>query len=251
MPHTEPESLPQADFHLDDETLAAFVEKALETKRRERARQHLAACSHCFEQMARLRKSLSEREAMPRLSTPPDFVRKAKELVPADEVSVPLRQRMWDKIRSIRLPELKWRWKLVIPAAAAVAMILVIFIFLNQPAIRNYAMGGQLRIAEIDPLGFVGESDSVTFKGMQVELSADEKNLIFTWPEVAGAKFYHLDLIVNGEKQRLTPLQGIQTTSFSYPLKGIQLNTKYVWEISGKLEDGRSFQARAEFEIRK
>jgi len=251
MPHTEPEALPQADFHLDDETLAAFVENALEAKRRKRVQQHLRACSHCFEHMARLRKSLSERETMPRLSTPPDFVRKAKELVPADEVSVPIWQSMRDKIRSIRLPELEWRWRLVIPAAAAVAMILVIFIFLNQPAIRNYAMGSQLRIAEIDPLGFVGESDSVMFKGMQVELSADEKNLIFTWPEVADAKFYHLDLIVNDEKQRLTPLQGIDATSFSYPLESIQLNTKYVWEISGKLEDGRSFQARAGFETRK
>lgn len=236
--------------HIDEETLAAFVKNSLDGNERALVHKHLQQCPHCFVDMAMLRKSLTERGKIAFQPAPRRFIREAKALVAPVPTSESVWQKVWGKINTIPLPEFDWKYAILAPVG--VAILIVLFnLFQPKQTLENYSTGDLLIISKIDPLGFVGESDSVAYKGMKVELSEDEKNIIFTWPEVAGAKFYHLDLIVNGDRQRLTPPQGTQNVRFSYPLQQIQVKTKYVWEISGKLEDGRSFQARVSFIRRK
>jgi len=268
MKKIEIKALRKTNRHIKDETMAAFVGESLAAKKQSQVQRHLQDCHHCFENMARLRKSLTVRETLEFIPTPEEFIEEAKLLAVKQEGFLKIAYKKVNaKIATLIPSKSTWeeafvgiwnvasalfRWRVAIPALATVTI--AVFIAIMWPfgsPIKNYSMGNQLIISEIGPLGFVGEREVMEYKDMKVKLSDDRKNLIFSWQEVAGAKFYHINLIVDSEKQGITPLMGIQGTSFSYPLQGIMLNTKYTWEISGKLEDGRSFRARASFAQRK
>jgi len=251
--------------HPGDETMAAFVENSLNKKDREHIQKHLQECPECFENLACLRKSIKELEIIKFQPTPEELIAKAKELAIKPEgfsrkVYSWIIERLseWSE-KAVNIENAVsslFRWKIAIPtfAVAAVA-IMMILILQPSPPIKNYSMGNQLIISEMGLLGFVGEREVLEYSGMKVFLSEDEENIIFTWPAIAGAKFYHIDLIINEKRQRITPTLGIQDTSFSYPAQDIKLNTRYAWEILGKLEGcpegtpigGRNFQAKAGF----
>ena len=255
-----PEYSEDRGAHLDDETIAAFVEDSVDTEMREQVQEHLQKCLRCFESVARLRKSLAERETQTFLSTPEEFLREAKRLAvrPEGALADALRrtvQKVPEMISSAsvlkqRLPrigEIALGWRIAIPTVTLAAAVLLVLVLRHMPTIQNYAMGDRLVISEMGPLGFAGKQEVRKYKGMRVLLREDEGKLIFTWPEVAGAEFYHVALILNGKDQRVTPPQGAKETTFAYPLPDMKMNTRYIWQISGKLSDGRSFRARAGF----
>jgi len=232
-------------IHIDDEILAAFVENNLNERERRDVQMHLQQCPRCFENMAVLRKSLNQREALTFLPTPPDFVRQAKKLITSTTPSESIWRKASRIANTIYLP--RGKWKYFIPSGIAVAILLVLFIASQGPVIQNLSTGKYLTISKSYPLGFVGESEKIAYKNMWVKLSKDKENIIFSWPKVEGAKFYQIDLLVKGDRHRITPLLGNYENSYSFPLREIELNVKYMWQISGKLEDGRKFQARASF----
>ena len=139
-------------------------------------------------------------------------------------------------------------WRIAVPLVA-VAVVLIFFLLPISP-IKNISLGNRLVISESGLLGFIGEENVIKYKGMHVNLSEDKKHLVFTWPELKKAEFYHVYLIDNSERQRITPVLGITENRFMYQADNIRTNTQYQWEIAGKLIDGRSFKARSSF-IRK
>lgn len=247
---------------INDTTMSAFVEGTLDVRKRKRVQKHLQTCTECFENVARLRKSLAEREKLEFAPTPSEWAAEAKTLVVLKKGFL---ERVYDKLKSMVPTKSFWagvinsienilfgsrRWKVVTPVIIVAAVVLI-FVFRPTSPIKNYSMGNQLIISETGPLGFVGEREVVKFEGMKVALSEDGKKLIFSWHDVEGAEFYHVYLILNGKKLRITPTLGINETSFSCQVQDIKLNIKYRWEITGKLEDGRGFEAKAGFVRRK
>lgn len=238
-------------MHPSIETLAAFVENSLGLDEIEEVQYHLKNCIQCFESMAALRKSTTEREQMEFQQTPDMFVIKAKSLVVSrrsflKRALISTRKKNFSLLRYNFLRWLKWRFAVPVMTVATVATILFIMLKTTSP-IDNDSLGNRMFITEFGPLGFAGEGRIVKFRGMKVDLSKDKKDILLTWPEVDGAEFYHIDLMQGGERKRITPAVGIQETSFSYPVQNLVINAKYIWEISGKMKSEYIFYAKAGF----
>ncbi|MFQ5769326.1 MAG: hypothetical protein ACE5HX_02235 [bacterium] len=104
----------------------------------------------------------------------------------------------------------------------------------------------------MEPKGTLEKRDTLIsepegFGGIKVELSADKDNIVIKWDEVVGAEFYDIYLIENGEKQRMSPPEGVRATNWSIPARQIKFNTKYILQVSSELKDGGRFQAMKEF----
>ena len=264
MKRIEIKELRKTNRHIKEETMAAFVGNSLNAKKQLKVQKHLQNCNECFENMARLRKSLTVQNTLEFMPTPEDFIKEAKLLaVKQDGFMKKAFRKVSEKIAEMIPSKSTWeeafvgiwnafsallKWRVVIPALATVTVAVLIAISwpLGSP-IKNYSMGNQLIISETGPLGFVGEREVMEYKGMKVKLSDDGENIFFTWHKIAGAKFYHIDLIVDSEKQRITSPVGITETKFTYSSEDIKFEHNYEWEISGKLEDGRGFQAKERF----
>lgn len=89
----------------------------------------------------------------------------------------------------------------------------------------------------------------VLFESMKVMKGKDHENLIFVWSNIKEIKFYNIDLIIQNNKQRITPVKGIQDTSFAYPVKELKSNTPSIWELSGELTNGENFKVNKQFKI--
>lgn len=251
------------DAHHSDEVLSAFVQGQLAEDEAQQVRTHLRACRECFVRMARLQRALKERVHAHSAAVPEGLLHKAKRLValPAqDEVAA---ENFWQravtsaKALAAALAQhftasiTRWqeRWQrnpklIFIPACAAVALAVLFMLLLLKPGVENFA-GDRLIILDNGPLGFTAHSEVREYEGMGVR--EDGENLVFQWPAIPAAAGYEVWLIA-GESAEKRPLYNkAEGLNFTVPKHEVELNVKYAWELRGKLKDGRTFVARAEF----
>jgi len=250
--------------HPSPETLAAFLTDNLSQPERNAVQEHLQKCPACAANLMRVNTALDTEESLPLPATPPDLLDLALEqksvavnwagklkqfMVTLNQIIVETPRR---KMKSWFTPFRPW--KVVLPVTV-VALILVFILFKlpSSSPLQNDPLRSELIIKSgpSGPLGFVGQRTVMKYEGMHVSLSRDHQHLIFKWPAVPNTQFYDVNFILEDERQRLTPLTGIRETRFRYPIANIQLKKQYIWEISGKLADGRTFHARAAFVLSK
>jgi len=232
--------------HIDDEILVAFLQDGLSAEEQDLTKAHLRECNDCFVRMASLQKSFQKRESIQVESTPTFLVEQAKGLVKPN-----IWKKFYERIKGWFEPIPGWRY--VVPATVVVTVLLLVMFYPTAP-IKNYSMGSKLSIWKTPLLKDMGEKpELVKYKGMSVEFSGDRKFIIFQWQEVSGAEYYDIYLYKNKLPERLTRIEEIDQTRFQVSLEKLQLKkkTKYDWEITGRLKDGGSFNARRGFMLRK
>ncbi|MBN2010929.1 hypothetical protein JW960_16390 [candidate division KSB1 bacterium] len=241
--------------HPDEEILVAYIESTLRTGNSEMVRKHVATCDDCFLRLAVLKKNMNKENVTPPEKTPPELIRQAKDLVPVEEIrdtrkaitdksSSSIKSILQHKIRNLFAPVPRWGYAVVF----GLVVLCVILVF-RTPAVKNISMGDQLVVSSAGPLGFVDGHETRPFTGMRVALSDDQKNIIFTWPDVPAALYYDIILSYGESTRRLTPLPGINTTSFIVSRNDIEMAQYYIWAIQGKLQNGDYFEAKAKFLI--
>ncbi|MGH7595313.1 MAG: hypothetical protein ACREOI_03130 [bacterium] len=262
--------------HIDDERLGLFLSIGLDSNEAEMLKAHMRECSVCFLRMARMQKVLHAYASQPLAQAPADLVGKAKQLVvPPVELVAKAKQlagrqatgvgqlikHAWEKVKdgfaqlpSFDLGEVK-AWLGAHPVlgsipAIAVAAVVLLLLLLPKPPVKNFSLDYQLVISTSGPFGFVSETETVKYEGMAVGLSQDRNHLIFTWPEIPNASFYEIALIAGEEKSKITPHGGLLETSYAFPKQKVTAGVEYIWELSGKLTDGRWFVTRAKFVCR-
>jgi len=261
--------------HIDDERLGLFLSIGLDSNEAEMLKAHVRECSACFLRMARVQKALHAYASQPFAQAPADLVAEAKQLVaPPVELVTKAKQlagrqatgvgqlieHAWEKVKDgfAQFPifdpgEVK-AWFNAHPVlgsipAVAVAAVVLLLLLLPKPPVKNFSLDNQLVISTSGPFGFVSETETVKYEGMDVRLSEDGNHLIFTWPEIRNASFYEITLIAGEEKSKITPRGGLLETSYSFPKQNVTAGVEYVWELSGKMTDGRWFVARAGFAV--
>ena len=256
---TEPSALDQP--HIDEETLAAFLEGLLTDDDAAKVKQHMRSCTACLLQMAALEKSIAAREtiafkktpeawvqqAVLRKPTPPAFIAFAKRLRIGATVGVGTF--LVAKFRALKTWLSQHPIIRVQMAAVALATAVLLMLLWPRSAVKNNPLEQQMVIAQPGPLGFTGESEKQPYHGMSVRLDDSKSHLVLSWPPVRDAQFYEIYLIENGQKKMITPLGGIVETTFRVPKEAIQPGQEYRWELRGLLEDGRAFVARAAFRL--
>ena len=262
--------------HLDDEALGLFLSIGLEPYEDEKLKAHVRECSVCFLRMAKMQKVLHAYASQPLTQPPADLIAEAKQLMipPAGLVTKAKRlagrratgigQRIkiaWEKIKDgfDQLPVLDFDKTKAwfgqhpilgsIPAVAVAAVVLLLLLW-PKPPVKNFSLDNQLVISTSGPFGFVSETEVVKYEGMNVGMSEDGNHLIFTWPEIPSASFYEIALIAGEEKSKITPRGGLLETSYALPKQKVTVGVEYIWELSGKLTDGRWFVTRAKFVCR-
>jgi hypothetical protein len=244
-------------FHITDEKLAAFVNKNLSNKENEKIKQHLQKCTECFDFYVQMKRILSESKEAELQEVPAHIFEKAKDIPVKSQsfyvmVAGPAKK-LLDSILLLLKNSIEFLFINRVNLKLAYAFVSLIIIgasllFILKPVspIENIILADVLTISSDGPLGFVGDMEKIEYTGMYVKISEDGNFIIFFWPEVQNAMFYQV-FLTEKERQRITPPEGIQSTQFSYQIKNIDINTKYIWEILGKLKDGRIFQAKAIF----
>ncbi len=247
--------------HISDESLAAFINDDLTGQEKEKVKQHLQKCTECFEHLALLRKLVFDTEKTELPEVPIEVMQKANKIQTKSQNN--FGQFLNTKIDNIKQIgnsilifiensiEYITNYKAISKFAYTFASVLVIgliylFVLNTTSPIENIAINDYLTISNDGPLGFVGDQEKIEYNGMEVRLSEDKQNLIFTWPKISNAQFYHI-FLTNDKKQRITPLEGIHSNQFSYQIDNIEVNKKYIWEIIGQLENSKTFQAKAIF----
>jgi len=159
--------------------------------------------------------------------------------------------------------------------AIAVAMIVILAVVLIWPVLKQSFDIDSIKISEREPqkinlhepeemeqkaiyekytvLDSI-QQDSAKFelinnikKSMHIRKSGDDENIIFIWSSIKNVDHYYIDLIYREYRKRITPLDGIKDTSFTYPLKKLNTNVKYFWELSGILIKGDTIKVQKEF----
>lgn len=231
------------EFHIDNETTIALMTGSLSQKRKDKVQAHLENCSTCFREVSAYYKSLNEFVQISFAPTPQPLIEKALKLY--EPIPKPATKKMefrtWFKELIQPIPA--WGYAVSFVSIA----ILLVFFLRPTPVIQNNLSETRLVIFENAPLGFVNEKQSTPFSGMSAQLSEDGQHIIFQWPAVESTEFYQVDLIDGEDIQRITPVSGIQESNYSYPAENIVIGKNYNWQITGKLTDGRDFQAKASF----
>lgn len=235
--------------HIEDEKLAAFSRSYLEGGETERVQSHVKTCPDCMDKLIEIEKNFVELDSMQLQPTPEFLLAQGKNLQPGLPKGVnsvkDYLNSLIGRIKSRFAPPKVWRLAPLVVAAVALVLLL-----LNLPTspVKNISMGDRLVITEMGPLGFVGEKEVRDYKGMNVSLSEDGKNLIFSWPEIEGAEYYEIFLIgEDGKEMRITPIEGVQDTSFEYEKEGVEVGKEFVWELRGKMGGDRSFEGKSKF----
>ncbi len=263
--------------HFDDAILITFVQGKLAPEKAEQVRTHLRACRDCFVKMARLQRALKEREHAQFAGVPESLIKKAKQLVAlpvgneneAGEIASVAPENFWQRavsytktiVSSFAAPivesvaSLKERWQanpkiIFIPAGVAVAIVILFMLLLPKPAVENFAEN-RLVILDDGPLGFTAEREVRKYEGMSVRASEDGEHLIFQWAAVPEAVSYEILLAAGGKANKHPLSVTAEGLSFTLPKQEVELDTKYSWELRGKLKDGRTFMAKAGFVCRK
>lgn len=253
--------------HLDDESLLAYIdyESSLDADANQKVEFHLQTCTRCVSRMVVLHNSAKEmdnqqfqltpefllhqaRALHSSAKTPATLIRKAQNLQLRNAIQrPPSPMEVLDKIGKWLVPPRgRIVWRSV--AAFAIALIaLAVWLWPSAP-VQNISTGNKLTISQIGPFGFVGEHQTIDFKGMHVSLSKNKENLVFAWPEIEGARFYEIYLQTpENERHRITPGEGIEQNEFAYPVVQFETGPQYVWELCGIMTENRVFRAEAAF----
>jgi hypothetical protein len=264
---TEEESL-----HVDDERLREFVDDKLSSEEAEPIKAHLRACIACFIRMARLQKKLKEDAELRHAKAPAGLAAKARFVDIPDSATMELpgrgssrKENVWHTVRQfpqqfnsilaevlVPISESMKTWFVAHPrfgfgAVGLVAAAILLMLLLPRAPIKNDPLSGQLVISDAGPLGFVNAQEVIDYPGMSVGLSTNGDSLIFSWPAIPNALAYEITLLEGGKDKKLPFRVKVEATNFSLPKAEFKVGVKYVWELSGKLRDGRVFVARAAF----
>lgn len=250
--------------HIDDQTLAGFVQGCLDSVEEMSVKRHLRACTPCLERMAQIQDSMAELEKMQFEATPTELMDQAKHLQPtpanlmaaAKRLEVPESSSVFAVLKQIPQRIKNWfdislDWRLGAAVGLAAATVLFIIFKVTSPAVKNISLGDRLVITDMGALGFATQQEVIDYPGMSVALSEDENSLVFTWPAVRDAVFYEIHLVpAGGTEKRLTPFAGVRGTRFLLAKREVEADTQYTWKLSGKLKDGRAFLAQAQFVLK-
>ena len=233
----------------EDWEIATFIRQELDLSQSETITQHVNSCDYCIDRATIYYKSSLAEEVTVR--TPREWVEKAVNLLKGDEVplkeEIPLFKRAYLFVRNVisTLPPLPGY------AIATITLILLIWsTFPEPPRIVTIASSQRITFKEVGaPSSFAfmdGEEVVKRFEGMKVK--KDGEKLVFSWRPIEGAKVSEFVLRKKGlDKDTHIATLSVASEVIVVPINRVQFNERYEWIISGFMEDGRKFEAAAEF----
>jgi hypothetical protein len=240
------------DAHLDEATLAAFVDTGLGEAEHQRAAKHLAECHACYRQLAAMEKELKS-PATENFKTPTEILKtmKAKSRAPASLVKAWLKnfsafgRRLWD-----------WRW----PAPAlgfAMGILLMLLMMPRQEKPANLVvMLPLLRTTPSEEAGHVLSGLPADSLERPNTSNADlefpylpESEMVFQWPPAAGVAKYLVHFYEASGKPLFQEMETSQNR-LSIPRRRFARGESYSILVIAVYRDGRAGAiAKTRFQI--
>ncbi|MDW7680771.1 MAG: hypothetical protein SCK70_09415, partial [bacterium] len=87
-------------------------------------------------------------------------------------------------------------------------------------------------------------------QSMKISLTANGDSLIFSWLKITDIKSYQLALVYESQTVSITPEQGVQNHSFSYPKNKVDDAAKIQsWELTVEAVNGTHYKIQKIFKI--
>lgn len=233
----------------EDWEIASLVKRELQAPQSDFLRDHIETCGFCMSRAAVYFKAETQ-EKIP-LKTPQMWKEKAVNTLMGDNAHLKEEKSILKKfsgfVNFITSP---------LPAYALAAASIAILIWNVAPErskIVSIASTQKITYKDIDSsasFGFMGGAETKEFNGMEVR--KDKGELVFKWRPMKGASVSEFVLRKKGVNRDTTVAElRIYGDKVSLPDDQIILNERYEWSILGVTEDGRSFEASAEFVLSK
>ncbi len=257
-----PESEASNDSHPDEQAIANYVDGRTGSRGDEEISAHVDACGLCTKRALHYAIYSAElRRAVEESPTSNEATDKYKLTEKYNPPISPLRKEgIWKRIFSWRLPI----WFSV--PATAIATAILVFILLGQD--RN-EVGQQIQNAQqektkiilayqenpvitISPkkrktpgIGFFSQSRGETkpFGGLTVQRVSGKQYRVF-WPPIEGVVTYDIRVFTDGpvgKRSFVAKATGVQETSIIMDLSSLDSGERYLWELTGYMNDGRQF----------
>lgn len=258
---------------VDDEKIAAFLDKRLSEAEVQSLQKHIQECDSCFSRQARAFKSHLHLESHEgKMISTPSWL-KDKAISHCSSQATNSKSEFF--LRAIGEKILRWlKQGLVSPLPGyAIAGILLIFFLWGgnknrsaQERLINFPETTGLWIYKEIPVSYRDGNENPdmimddkqplyrepNFSGLVVK-EKEDCGLAFSWPKMENTQKYHFTLFFldNREKQVLLSVDTSEN-AYDYCYKkfgNLNFDRLYKWEVSGKYGDGLHFKAKGNFTL--